>query len=71
MAGFVPNLYVDVTQVFERKKDALRKLASQPELPERYEIIAKYRGLEAQMAAWMKQCELAEAYCRLGSEAAP
>ena len=71
VVGYVPNLYVDVTSVFERKKSALRALATQPELPERYEIIARYRGLEAQLSAWMKPCELAVAYCRLGTVAAP
>jgi 4-oxalomesaconate hydratase len=71
IVGYIPNLYVDVTTVFERKKEALRKLTTQPELPERYEIIARYRGLEAQMTAWMKQCEFAEAFCRIGTEAAP
>lgn len=71
VTSFVPNLYVDITKVFERKKDALRCLASQPELPDRYEIIGRYRGLEAQMTAFLKQCEVAEAFCRLGTEAAP
>lgn len=71
VAGFVPNLYLDITKVFERKKDALHCLASQPELPDRYEIIGRYRGLEAQMTAFLKQCEVAEAFCRLGTEAAP
>ena len=71
VVGFVPNLYVDVTEVFEDKKEALRPLAAQPELPDRYEILARYRALEAQMTAWMKQCELAEAFCRIGTEAVP
>ena len=71
VTSFVPNLYVDITKVFERKKNALRCLASQPELPDRYEIIGRYRGLEAQMTAFLKQCEVAEAFCRLGTEAAP
>lgn len=71
VAKFSPNLYVDITGVFDRKVEALRKLASQPELPERYEIIGKYRALEAQMTANMKQSLVAEAFCRLGTEAAP
>ena len=71
IAGFVPNLYVDVTTVFDRKKEAMRCLASQPELPDRYETLAKYRAFEAQTTAWMKQCDLAEAFRRVGTEAAP
>ena len=71
VAKFSPNLYVDITGVFDRKVEALKKLASQPELPERYEIIGKYRALEAQMTANMKQSLVAEAFCRLGTEAAP
>ena len=68
---FLPNLYVDVTQVFERKKEALRHFAAQPQLPDSYEILARYRALEAQSTAWMKECEFAEGFCRLGTEAAP
>ena len=71
VAKFYPNLYVDITGVWERKAEALRMLASQPELPGRYEIIGRYRALEAQITANMKQSEVAEAFCRLGTEAAP
>lgn len=70
VAGYRPNLYVDITSVFDRKKEALRQLASQPELPDRYEVLARYRAFEAQMTAFMKTCDMAEAFCRLGTEAA-
>ena len=71
LTKFVPNLYVDITEVFPRKKEALTKLAAQPDLPERYEMLARYRALEAQSTAWMKTCELAEGFVRLGTEASP
>lgn len=71
VVGYTPNLYVDITNVWERKAEALRALASQPELPERYEIIGRYRALEAQITANMKQSQVAEAFVRLGTEAAP
>lgn len=70
VAGFLPNLFVDISGVQERKKEALRHLASQPDLPDRYETLAAYRALEAQSTAWMKGCRYAEAFVRLGTEAA-
>ncbi len=71
VAKFVPNLYVDITGVWERKVEALKALASQPELPGRYEIIGRYRAIEAQITANMKTSDVAEAFCRLGTEASP
>ena len=71
VVNYKPNLYVDITGVWERKVEALKALASQPELPSRYEIIGKYRALEAQITANMKQSDVAEAFVRLGTEGAP
>ncbi len=71
VVGYKPNLYVDITAVWERKAEALRALASQPELPERYETIGRYRAGEAQICANMKKSQVAEAFVRLGVEAAP
>lgn len=70
VAGFLPNLFVDISDVQARKKEALRHLAAQPDLPERYEQLAAYRAIEAQSTAWMKGCAYAEAFVRLGTEAA-
>ena len=69
LTKFMPNLYVDITAVFPRKKEALTQLATQPDLPDRYEMLARYRALEAQSTAWMKDCEFAEGFVRLGTEA--
>ncbi len=71
VVGYVPNLYVDVFAVWDRKVEAMRALATQPELPEKYGIIAAYRALEAQITANMKETTMAEAFVRLGTEAAP
>ena len=65
---FLPNLYVDITSVFARKKEALRRFAAQPQLPDSYEILARYRALEAQSTAGMKDCRFAEGFHRIGSE---
>ena len=70
VAGFLPSLFVDISDVQARKKEALRHLVSQPDLPDRYELLAAYRALEAQSTAWMKGCQFAEAFVRLGTEAA-
>ena len=69
VANFMPNVYVDITEVLEQKKEALRHLAAQPQLPENYEFLARYRGVEAQQTAWMKECVYAEAFCRIGNAA--
>jgi 4-oxalomesaconate hydratase len=71
IAKFLPNLYVDITPVFERKIEALKKLAGgQPPLPEAYTILARYRALEARHCGGLgAECEFAEAFGRLGTEA--
>jgi 4-oxalomesaconate hydratase len=70
VAGFLPSLFVDISGVQECKREALQHLASQPDLADRYETLAAYRALEAQSTAWMKGCRYAEAFVRLGTEAA-
>ena len=44
--GFVPDHYVDITDVFEQKMEATRKLATQPQLIDYYTICNRWRGLE-------------------------
>jgi LmbE family N-acetylglucosaminyl deacetylase len=59
--GFLPNTYVDVTPVLEKKKGALLAHVSQDGAGiwrEHHEIIARWRGREAGVAA-------AEAFVRL------
>ena len=66
---FLPEFYVDISATIERKLEALKKLAAQPPLPEQYEILARYRALEAQITANMSACRFAEGFCRIGTEA--
>ena len=44
--GFVPDHYVDISDVFERKLEALKMLKAQPKLVEMYTICNKWRGIE-------------------------
>lgn len=46
-SGFVPNVYVDITDVIEVKREAMGKLASQPEMVDRYTQVAAWRAAEA------------------------
>lgn len=65
VTGFVPDLYADITTTFDRKMEALRHFAVQPQLPDNYAVLARYRGLEAKTTANMKSCIYAEGYCRV------
>ena len=60
--GFVPEYYVNVSEVFEQKIQALEKLAAQPLLVPMYTICALWRGME-NGGKW-KGCEYAEAFVR-------
>jgi len=44
--GFVPDHYVDISDVFERKVEALKKLAAQPRLVPDYTACDRWRGIE-------------------------
>jgi 4-oxalomesaconate hydratase len=44
--GFVPDHYVDISEVFERKVEALKKLAAQPRLVPDYTTCNRWRGIE-------------------------
>ena len=69
MTRFLPEFYVDVGVSMERKIEAMEALAAQPSLPVQYEILAKYRALEAQITAGMKDCVYAEGFRRIGTDA--
>ena len=62
---FIPDVYVDITPVFDRKMEALTHLATQPLLPKGYEILAQYRALEASSSMNMNDCRYAEGFCRV------
>ena len=44
--GFVPDHYVDITEVFDRKVEALKTLAAQPRLVPEYTTCNRWRGIE-------------------------
>ena len=44
--GFVPDHYVDITEAFERKIEALKTLTAQPWLVADYTVCNRWRGLE-------------------------
>jgi 4-oxalomesaconate hydratase len=55
--GFVPDHYVNISDVFERKIEALRTLEAQPHLVELYTTCSRWRGIES-------HCEHAEGFVR-------
>lgn len=63
--GFIPDVYVDISETFERKIEALNQFRSQPQLSANYEVLARYRALEAKTTANIKSCVFAEAFCRI------
>jgi 4-oxalomesaconate hydratase len=44
--GFVPDEYVDISDVFEQKVTALKELATQPDLVPHYTTCNQWRGIE-------------------------
>jgi LmbE family N-acetylglucosaminyl deacetylase len=55
--GFIPDHYVDITDTFDQKVEALKLVPSQPNLVDQYTAGARWRGLEA-------GCRYAEAFVR-------
>jgi 4-oxalomesaconate hydratase len=55
--GFVADHYVDITDTFEQKMEALSTLAAQPHLVELYTTCNRWRGIES-------GCRYAEAFVR-------
>jgi 4-oxalomesaconate hydratase len=55
--GFVPDHYVDITDVMDQKIAALKELPTQPNLVENYTSCNRWRGLEA-------NCKYAEGFVR-------
>lgn len=55
--GFVPDHYVDITEAFVQKIEALKTLKAQPHLVELYTTCNRWRGIEA-------GCQYAEAFVR-------
>ena len=68
ISGFVPDFYVDISEVFERKIEAVRKFAAQPILADVYDVLNRYRAIEAQHMAGMSGCKYAEGFAYIGKQ---
>jgi 4-oxalomesaconate hydratase len=69
VSRFLPDTFVDITDVFDRKTEALKELAAQPVLVGSYEVIGRYRAMEANHTAQMGGCKFAEGFVRFGTVA--
>ncbi|WP_199430759.1 PIG-L deacetylase family protein [Qaidamihabitans albus] len=65
LCGFVPTVYVDITAVFERKVEAMNKMAAQQYLREYYTQRADQRGNHARKVTGDSGIRQAEAFQRL------
>jgi 4-oxalomesaconate hydratase len=66
---FLPEFFVDVTAVFDHKMEAMKCFAAQYDPSEGYEVLGRYRALEANLVANMAGCRYAEGFCRIGADA--
>ena len=71
VSGFLPDTYVDIGGVFERKMEALRHLRAQPDLPGMYDVCARFRGAEARMIGGLPACKFAEGFVKVGAHGCP
>ncbi len=67
VAGFLPEIFVDISDVFERKAAALVKFAAQGDLSGTYDILGRYRACEARSTAGMAGCTHAEGFVQIGT----
>ncbi|WP_396277436.1 PIG-L deacetylase family protein [Glutamicibacter creatinolyticus] len=65
MCGFVPNLLLDITPVFERKRAAMEAMSAQRHLIEYYTDLALRRGVQAVRNGGSKSILQAEAHQRI------
>jgi len=71
VSGYLPDTYVDIGKVFEKKMEALRHLKAQPDLPIMYDICARYRAIEARMVGGIPGCQFAEGFVKVGAHGSP
>ncbi|SJM55002.1 PIG-L deacetylase family protein [Gulosibacter sp. 10] len=65
LCGFVPSLFVDITEVFEQKKRAMGCMKAQSYLQQYYAERAEHRGNHARKVTGDKSIRQAEAFMRL------
>ncbi len=63
--GFIPDTYIDITEIWERKLKALECFRdTQPGLLERWPVQGELRGMEARNIGDLSGCRVAEAFRR-------
>ena len=65
LCGFIPSVFVDITEVFEKKKEAMAAMAAQQYLQQYYTERAEHRGNHARKVTGNKEILQAEAFQRL------
>lgn len=65
LCGFVPNLFLDITPVWEKKLKAMEVFASQAYLRRYYAERAEHRANHARRISGLKDIEKAEAFQRV------
>lgn len=65
LCGFVPNLFLDITPVWEKKRAAMEAFASQKYLQRYYAERAEHRANHARRISGLKDIERAEAFQRV------
>ena len=65
LCSFTPSVYVDITPVFERKREAMSHMAAQRYLQENYTQRAEQRGNHARKVTGNQEIRQAEAFQRL------
>jgi 4-oxalomesaconate hydratase len=65
LCGFVPNVFLDITPVWERKQQAMAAMAAQDYLRQYYSERAEHRANHARRIAGYKDIQRAEAFVRL------
>ncbi|GAA5334461.1 PIG-L deacetylase family protein [Thermus hydrothermalis] len=65
LCGFVPNLFLDITSVWEKKLKAMEVFASQAYLRRYYAERAEHRANHARRISGLKDIEKAEAFQRV------
>ncbi|MGV9799625.1 PIG-L deacetylase family protein [Mycobacterium sp. NPDC003449] len=65
LCGFLPSVFVDITDVFELKRKAMAAMQAQSYLQQYYTERAEHRGNHARKVTGRKQIRQAEAFQRL------
>jgi 4-oxalomesaconate hydratase len=65
LCGFVPSVFVDITEVFDRKREAMACMKAQSYLQQYYAERAEHRGNHARKVTGNKGIRQAEAFMRI------